>query len=120
MSGDRADIANERVARLTSVMVEVTLKQHRYEDFQRFEHHVRRIDEIVECLATGGGIDYFMKVAAPSVDAYQHLIDGLLVADIGIDRYFTYVVTRAVKDVAQMPVEVAVRLAGGADPKQAE
>ena len=50
-----------------------------------------------ECWAVGGGIDYLMKVVAPSVEAYQALIDGLLEAEIGIARYFSYIVTKAVK-----------------------
>jgi len=39
---------------------------------------------------------------------YQRLIDELLVAGIGIDRYFTYIVTRAMKNVPQTPVGLAV------------
>jgi len=95
--GYHADVALERIASATMVLVEITLKQHRYADFKRFERHVRDIDEIVECHATGGGVDYVMKVVVPGIEAYQSLIDRLLIADIGIDRYFTYVVTREVK-----------------------
>jgi Lrp/AsnC family transcriptional regulator, regulator of ectoine-degradation genes len=104
--GYRADIAVEKLAPLTVVMVEVTLKQHRYQDFELFERQVQRIDEIVECHATGGGIDYLLKVMVRDMDGYQRLIDDLLKAEIGIDRYFTYVVTRAVKSAPQVPVKV--------------
>ena len=93
---------------MTTFLVEVTLKQHRYQDFEVFERHVRRIDEIIECHATGGGIDYLLKIVAADMDAYQRLIDGLLVADIGIDRYFTYAVTRAIKNLSQAPVDLAI------------
>jgi DNA-binding Lrp family transcriptional regulator len=88
------------------------LKQHRYEDFQRFETAIRGVEEIVECYATGGGIDYLLKVVAPDIDAYQRLIDRLLLAEIGIDRYFTYIVTRAVKASFQPPVTLLARFAG--------
>lgn len=107
--GYHADIALEKLGSLTTMLVEVTLKQHRYEDFEIFERHVRRIDEIVECHATGGGVDYVLKVMVRDVDAYQRLIDSLLVAGIGIDRYFTYVVTRAVKTASQPPVGLIAR-----------
>ncbi len=106
--GYRAEIALDKLASLTVMMVEITLKQHRYQDFELFERHVRGIDEIVECHATGGGIDYLLKVLVSDVDAYQSLIDGLLVADIGIDRYFTYVVTRVVKNEPEAPVGLAI------------
>ena len=92
-----AEIALDRVARFTTVLVEVTLKQHRYEDFQRFETAIAGIDPVVECLATGGGVDYLLKVVAPDIEAYQALIDDMLQREIGIDRYFTYIVTRTVK-----------------------
>lgn len=108
--GYYADIALEKLGALTIMLVEVTLKQHRYEDFELFERQIRRIDEIVECHATGGGVDYLLKVMVRDVDAYQRLIDSLLVADIGIDRYFTYVVTRAVKTAAQPPVGLIAAL----------
>lgn len=102
--GYHADIALDRIASFASFIVEVTLKQHRYEDFQRFESTIGRVDAVVECTAIGGGIDYVMKVVAPDIQAYQTLIDDLLVREIGIDRYFTYVVTREVKARGQPPV----------------
>ncbi|MGH6947473.1 MAG: Lrp/AsnC family transcriptional regulator [Kiloniellales bacterium] len=108
--GYHAEIALEKLATFTIVLVEVTLKQHRYGDFETFERAIRAVDEVIECHATGGGIDYLLKVSVPSIDAYQRLIDSLLMAEIGIDRYFTYIVTRTVKDLPQAPV----RLAAGA------
>ena len=109
IAGYRAEIALAKLGSATTVLVEVTLKQHRIEDFEVFERTVRQVPEIVECLATGGGIDYLLKIVSPDIDAYQRLIDELLTANIGIDRYFTYVVTRTVKSAAQAPVELYTR-----------
>ena len=109
IKGYRADIDLAKLGRATTVLVEITLKQHRFEDFQVFERAVGKVPAIVECLATGGGIDYLLKVVASDIDAYQRLIDELLTAGIGIDRYFTYVVTRTVKSAAQPPVELLSR-----------
>ncbi len=109
IAGYRAEIALTKLGSATTVLVEVTLKQHRIEDFEVFERAVRQVPEIVECLATGGGIDYVLKIVSPDIDAYQRLIDELLTAGIGIDRYFTYVVTRTVKSAAQAPVELYTR-----------
>ncbi len=109
IAGYRAEIALAKLGSATTVLVEVTLKQHRIEDFEVFERAVRQVPEIVECLATGGGIDYLLKIVSPDIDAYQRLIDELLTANIGIDRYFTYVVTRTVKSAAQAPVELYTR-----------
>jgi Lrp/AsnC family transcriptional regulator of ectoine degradation len=102
--GYHAEIALEELGKFTQVMVEITLKQHRFEDFERFETAIRDRNEVIECLATGGGIDYLLKVVTADIDAYQRFIDGLLISDIGIDRYFSYIVTRVVKWEPQAPV----------------
>jgi Lrp/AsnC family transcriptional regulator of ectoine degradation len=109
IKGYRAEIDLAKLGSVTTVLVEITLKQHRFEDFETFERSVKRIPEIVECYATGGGIDYLLKVVTLDIDAYQRLIDELLTAGIGIDRYFTYVVTRNVKTAHQPPVEALVQ-----------
>jgi Lrp/AsnC family transcriptional regulator of ectoine degradation len=99
ISGYHAEIALAKIANVTIVMLNISLKQHRYEDFERFEKRIREIDEIVECIATGGGADYIMKLMVPSIEAYQAIIDKLLIEDIGIDRFFTYIVTRQIKSI---------------------
>ncbi|MCW5692925.1 MAG: Lrp/AsnC family transcriptional regulator [Pseudolabrys sp.] len=96
--GYSAMIDMEKIARRVTVLVEITLKSHRQTDFQLFEAAVAREPSIVSCHATGGGIDYMLKVIAPDIDAYQKTIDRLLTSEVGIDRYFTYVVTKIVKD----------------------
>jgi len=103
ITGYAAQIDIDRVVRLTTVLVEVTLKRHTHDDFARFEAAIRAEPLILQCDATGGGIDYMLRVVAPDIDAYQRLIDRLLVADIGIDRYFTYIVTKSVKS-APVPI----------------
>jgi Lrp/AsnC family transcriptional regulator of ectoine degradation len=109
IAGYHAEIDAKKLGPVAVVMVEIALHEHRSADFDRFETAVRDIPEIVECQAIGGGIDYLMKVVTPDVDAYQRLIDRLLEADLGIERYYSYVVTKTVKTGAELPLK---RLAG--------
>jgi len=95
--GYRADIALDRVCDFTQVVVTVSLTHHRKADFDRFEAYVRKLDEVTECIATGGGMDYVLKVFTPSLAAFQEVMETLLTAELGIDRYMTYIVTRNVK-----------------------
>jgi Lrp/AsnC family transcriptional regulator, regulator of ectoine-degradation genes len=95
--GYRGDIALDRIADFTRVIVTVSLAHHRKSDFDRFEAHVRELDEVTECVATGGGMDYVMKIFSPSLAAFQSLMESLLAAELGIERYMTYIVTREVK-----------------------
>ncbi len=106
ISGYHAHVALRRVAPVASVMVELTLANHRQADFDRFERAVRDIPEIVCCWSVGGGVDYILKIVAADIDAYQRLIDLLLDRELGISRYFTYIVTKTVKEEAVLPVSL--------------
>lgn len=95
--GYHAELALERIIDFTQVVVTVSLTHHRKSDFERFEAFVRARDEVTDCVATGGGMDYVMKTATPSLAAFQAFIDDVLSADLAIDRYMTYIATRQVK-----------------------
>lgn len=104
VTGYHARLAMRRVAPVTSVLTEITLGNHRQTDFERFERVVASIPEIVACWSVGGGVDYILKIMTPDVDAYQRLMDGLLDRELGIDRYFTYIVTKTVKEETLLPL----------------
>lgn len=95
--GYHADIALDKITDVTRVIVTVSLKEHRKAVFDRFEHHINQVDEIVECTATGGGMDYILKVVTLSLSAFQAVMEELLSAELGIDRYMTYITTREIK-----------------------
>ena len=97
IAGYAADIDAGKLGRFATVLVEIMLKSHRQADFQRFEAMVMRENAIVGCDAVGGGVDYVLRVVAADIDAYQRLVDRLLAEDFGIDRYFTYIVTKTIK-----------------------
>ena len=105
ISGYSARIDATKIGRFTTVLVEIMLKSHRQSDFQRFEAMAMREAAIVSCDAVGGGVDYLLRVVAPDIDSYQGLIDRLLSEDLGIDRYFTYVVTKTIK-TAEFPFQM--------------
>lgn len=108
VSGYHAKLAMRAVAPVATVLMEVTLGSHRQADFERFERAIRDIPEIVACWSVGGGVDYVLKVMARDIDAYQRLVDALLERELGIDRYFTYIVIRTVKDDTVLPLEILV------------
>jgi Lrp/AsnC family transcriptional regulator, regulator of ectoine-degradation genes len=95
--GYHADIALDRIADFSQVVVTVSLANHRKSDFDRFEGRIRDMDEIIRCIATGGGMDYVLTVLSPSLAAFQELMESLLAAELGIERYMTYIATREIK-----------------------
>lgn len=95
--GYHADIELSRLADFAQVIVTVSLSRHRKADFDRFEAYINGRDEIVDCIATGGGVDYIMKVISSSLTEFQNFVEDLHTEDLGIDRYMTHFATRQVK-----------------------
>ncbi len=92
-----AEIALNKITNYTKVIVTLSLSKHRKSDFERFEAFVNASVDITECIATGGGMDYVMKVMSPNLAAFQELMHDMLEGDLAIDRYMTYIVTREIK-----------------------
>ncbi|WP_043527585.1 Lrp/AsnC family transcriptional regulator [Litchfieldella xinjiangensis] len=97
IEGYSARINPHVVVKRNPVWVQIELKAHNADSFQRFEAAVQETASVTECVAVGGGVDYLIKIEAESIDAYQRLMDHWLMSDIGIERYFTYIVTKTVK-----------------------
>jgi Lrp/AsnC family transcriptional regulator, regulator of ectoine-degradation genes len=109
ISGYHARIAPRSVAPIIFVFVEIKLAGHRRHDFDRFERAVRLVPQVVSCWATGGSVDYVLRVVVRDVAAYQEIMDRLLAEEIGISRYFTFVVTKTIKDDPALPIAEALK-----------
>ncbi len=97
IKGYHAELALDRIVDFTQVIVTVSLGSHRKVEFDRFESYIRGLDEVVDCIATGGGMDYVMKTVTPSLAAFQALMEEMLATDLAIERYMTYIATRQIK-----------------------
>jgi Lrp/AsnC family transcriptional regulator of ectoine degradation len=98
IEGYGARISARVLGASVTVFVAVELSGHRAEDFRIFETAVKARAEIAACWALGGGYDYLMQAVTRDIDAYQRLMDDLLEARIGLARYYSYIVTKPVKD----------------------
>ena len=98
IEGIHARIALRRLGAHVTVFVTVELSDHTAAAFRRFETAMAGYDEVTACWALGGGFDYLLQVVTRDIEAYQRLIDQMLEARIALARYFTYVVTKTVKD----------------------
>ncbi|KAF1065606.1 winged helix-turn-helix transcriptional regulator (plasmid) [Burkholderia gladioli] len=85
----------EKLGDVQVVFTEVTLASHRRADFDRFVAAIRNVDEIVECHLASGGYDYMLKFITRSVSHYQMIVEGLVEQNIGIDKYFSYVIIKS-------------------------
>jgi len=101
----RANIALKKIVTSVTIFVAVELENHQASSFRQFEEAIEQYEEIQACWAIGGGLDYFMQVVTNSIDSYQRLIDELLDQKIGLARYFTYIVTKPVKQSHSLPFD---------------
>lgn len=89
----RIDIA--KLGETLTVFTEVTLKNHRQNDFSRFQSTVEKFDSVVECHLISGGYDYLLKFVTGGIVDYQNQMERLIGMDVGIDKYFSFVVIKS-------------------------
>jgi DNA-binding Lrp family transcriptional regulator len=89
----RIDLA--KLGETITVFTEVTLNDHHREDFVKFEAAIRTVDEVIECHLISGGYDYLLKFITRGVAHYQSVIEDILERDIGVAKYFSYIVIKS-------------------------
>ena len=104
IAGYGAQIQLEKLGDLLMIFTEVTLSDHRTADFARFETAIRKVEEVAECHLVSGGYDYLLKFMAASISDYQRTIERVLEMEIGIDKYFSYVVMKTIFARRAMPL----------------
>ncbi|MHC9085998.1 Lrp/AsnC family transcriptional regulator [Luteimonas sp. RIT-PG2_3] len=104
--GYRALIDWDELFKTSQMLVEVSLSRHTAQVMQAFEKRMAEAPEVAFCYATGGGVDYIAMIQSPDIDHYQSFIEQLLHDDLGIERYFTYIVTKAVKQPGHAPADL--------------
>lgn len=105
ITGYGAYIQLEKLGTMQLVFTQVTLSDHRREDFAKFEAAIRNIDEIVECHLVSGGFDYLLKFVTRSVVHYQTIIEEVLEQNVNIEKYFSYIVIKSPFIKHHYPIE---------------
>lgn len=110
--GYGAQIAMNKLGDTMTIFTEVTLSDHRSRDFTRFESAIKAVDEVVECHLVSGGYDYLLRFMTRSIQHYQDTIEYLLSLNIGIEKYFSYVVIKTVFTKHHHPLENFFKVQG--------
>ncbi|WP_343548576.1 Lrp/AsnC family transcriptional regulator [Ralstonia sp.] len=105
ITGYGAQLQLEKLGDTQMVFTQVTLSDHRREDFSNFEAAVRNIDEVVECHLVSGGFDYLLKFVTRSVAHYHSIAEDVLRQDVNIDKYFSYIVIKSPINKSHYPIE---------------
>jgi DNA-binding Lrp family transcriptional regulator len=105
INGYGAYVQLEKLGTMQLVFTQVTLADHRRDDFAKFEAAIRNIDEIVECHLVSGGFDYLLKFVTRSVVHYQTIIEEVLEKNVNIEKYFSYIVIKSPFIKHHYPIE---------------
>jgi DNA-binding Lrp family transcriptional regulator len=95
VTGYSANINLAKLGTIQMVFTSVTLGDHRRNDFIRFEHGIRDLEELIECHLVSGGFDYLLKFVVRGIPHYQEMMEGILEKNIGISKYFSYIVIKS-------------------------
>ncbi len=96
--GYGAQISIANMGNYATIFMEVKIASHQARDFNLFENAVQDMDEVLECWAVGGELDYLLKVVVSNIDEYQAFVDRMLDSEIGLFKYSTYIVTKKIKE----------------------
>jgi DNA-binding Lrp family transcriptional regulator len=95
ITGYGAQINLAKLTESITVFTEVTLVDHRREDFVKFEANMRNVEELMECHLISGGYDYLLRFLCRNISHYQERMENLLERNIGIEKYFSYIVLKS-------------------------
>jgi DNA-binding Lrp family transcriptional regulator len=102
--GYGAQLDIDRICTNLIVFTEITLRNHRREDFLKFERGIQDVPQILDCFLVTGGYDYLAQFIARDIHDYQTTVEGLLDRDLGVEKYFSYVTIKQVKRNAGYPL----------------
>jgi DNA-binding Lrp family transcriptional regulator len=107
--GFAAELDLTRLVDVVTVFTEVTLAWHHPEDFARFVAALDKIENVVECHLVSSGYDYLVKFNTRGISEYQEIMERLNEMNLGIKKYFSYVVFKTPIPPRQVPVTAVLR-----------
>lgn len=73
-------VDKEKINKSFVVLCQIKLTRHSHEYVNRFERHVVKFDEVLECFNVGGEYDYILKVVVENMKSYRDFLNNKLTA----------------------------------------
>jgi DNA-binding Lrp family transcriptional regulator len=108
ITGYSAQIDIAKLGQSMTVFTEITLRNHRQIDFARFLTAIEKIDAVIECHLVSGGYDYLVKFMTAGITEYQAIMERLVEMEIGIDKYFSFVILKSPIVKSHFPLDSIV------------
>src|SRR3546814_1672854 len=108
ISGYSAIINLSKIGGSQIIFTSVTLGDHRRADFMKFEQRIQHYEELVECHLVSGGFDYLLKFVVRGIAEYQAMMEEMLESNIGVSKYFSYIVIKTAVARGQPSVKLHI------------
>ncbi len=87
-----------------TVFAMVSLRSQAESDLRAFEQMVADIPEVRECHMLNGEIDFILKIVAPDLQSFQHILTTKLTPAPNVEHVKTSLTIRTAKSVPGVPV----------------
>lgn len=105
IKGYSAQIDLAKLGTYVTIFAEVTLKSHHPQDTLKFQNEIAKLSQVIECHLISAGYDYLIKFVAESIGEYQEIMENLIDSDIGIEKYFSFVVMKSCIVKSHIPLQ---------------
>ncbi len=102
ITGFRAMVNPDTVARGALVMVGVVLDRSTPESFAAFEAAIKKLDFVLDCHLVAGDFDYFLKIRVRDMADFNKLHGEQLIAFPGVRQIRSFFVMKEVTDNAEL------------------
>jgi DNA-binding Lrp family transcriptional regulator len=105
IEGFGAHLAMAKLGDFVITFTEITISNHRRHDLRRFEEAAEKFPEIMECYNVSGGYDFLLRIVTRSVSHFQSVMDSLLEADLGVEKFSSWIVLRVPFVKHELPLD---------------
>ncbi|MCW1933394.1 Lrp/AsnC family transcriptional regulator [Pararhodobacter zhoushanensis] len=99
----RAEVDAAKAGLGFHAIIHITLTRHSGAVVERFTQEVMRHDEVLDCYATTGAMDYHLRVQCRDLQAFNDFMERSLFRQEGIAQVQTHLVLRPVKVQRSLP-----------------
>ncbi|MFC4290999.1 Lrp/AsnC ligand binding domain-containing protein [Sphingorhabdus arenilitoris] len=106
IKGYRAELDSRKLAQGYLVYVQVSLNNTSLDSLEKFNHEVRKVEQVLSCHMMSGGYDYLLKIRTSDMDEFRTLLGDVISSLPGIDKTSSYPVMEDVKDTMTIRIKL--------------